>query len=138
MPGGLRIDERTVIGSSDIIKPEELYSLITGGKYYPHHVSLTSALCSPAWAWTSADDLQASRGASTIRLSFDYPINESHHIVVRGIEPFSSITLFGIMWKSDPRFQFYRSGWFYDETEKALYITITHSEQREELVISYE
>jgi hypothetical protein len=138
LPATLRIDERTVIGSLNVLLPEELYPLITDRTYYPHHVSLSGALGSQGWVWTSAQNFQASQGGSSIRLSFDYPVNETHHFVVSGIEPFSSITLFGIKWKSDPRFQFYRSGWLYDEAEKNLYAKITHSEQREELLISYE
>ncbi len=138
LPAVLRIDERTVINSSGTVKPEELYLLITGQLYYPHHVSLSENLGAPAWVWTSAENFEARRTGSSIRLSFDYPANETHHFMIHGIEPFSSMTFFGIRWKSDPRFQFYPSGWFYDEVEKTLYIKITHATRREEIAISYE
>jgi len=138
LPAVLRMDGRTVIGSSGYIKPEELYPLIAGGTYYPHYVSLSDAIGSRGWVWTAADDFQGRQSGSSIELSFTYPVDESHHLIISGIEPFSYITLFGIRWKSDPRFQFYGSGWFYDETKKALYVKITHSEEREELIISYE
>lgn len=138
LPAVLRMDGRTVIGSSGYIKPEEIYPLISGDTYYPHYVSLSNALGSRGWAWTAAEEFQGRQNGSSIELSFTYPVDESHHMIINGIEPFSFITLFGIRWKSDPRFQFYGSGWFYDEGRKTLFVKITHSQEMEEIVISYE
>ena len=138
LPAQLSTDERTVISSAGTLYPEAIYPLIAGGSYYPKHISLTNELGNRTWAWTSAENFVAERTGSRITISFEYPVDGTHHFILRGIEPFSFMTFFGIRWVSDPQFQIYGSGWLYDETEKMLYVKITHSRVREELVISYE
>lgn len=138
LPAALQTDERTVIGTSGILRPEELYPLITGEAYYPKHVSLTADLGARSWAWTLAENFEARRSGSRLVISFEYPVGRTHHFLLQGIEPFSSMTFFGIPWVSDPRFQIYGSGWLYDEAGKTLYVKITHSIEREELVIAFD
>ena len=138
LPAVLQTDERTVIDSSGTLKPEELYPFVAEKGYYPKHVSLTANLGTPAWVWTSAESFEALRTGSEVRISFAYPIGRTHHLILNGIEPFFSMRFFGIPWVSDPRFEIYGSGWLYDAAEKTLYVKITHSREREELVISYE
>ena len=137
LPERLTLDRRKVVDTTGSLYPEEIYRLVAGDRYYPKYVSLAADLGNGAWAWTSAENFRAERNGSAVRLSFDYPVDGTHHFIVRGIEPFSFMTFFGIRWVSDPQFQMYGSGWLYDAAEETLYVKITHTKSREELVISY-
>jgi len=137
LPASLAIDDGAVIATFGDLTPEAVYVIAAGKKYFPKHTSLSRGIGSPAWGWTAAENLQGVRNGRTVTISFDYPVGRTHHFVLRGIEPFAYMTFFGIPWVSDPMFQIYGSGWLYDETAKTLYGKITHSKNREELVISY-
>ena len=137
LPAELLLDERVVLGSDGGLRPEQIYDRIAGNTFLPKYISLSESLNPGAWVWTAGENFIARREGSTIRLSFDYLEDGTHHFLLRGLEPFTGISFFGIQWKSDPRFQFYGSGWLYNENEKTLYVKITHRNRNEQLIITY-
>ena len=137
LPATLLVADRIVTGTTGHIAPENLFSLLTEPRYYPHQVSLADPLGAGSWAWTSSENFEVRDNGTSATISFEYPKGGTHHFAVKGIKPFSRITFYGTLWKSDPRFQFYRTGWLYDQTAETLYVKITHNDPKEELVISY-
>ncbi|MBT3271546.1 MAG: hypothetical protein HN368_00205, partial [Spirochaetales bacterium] len=137
LPAIAKTDENTIANSSGAILPEEIYASLTGSDFYPHQVSLSESAGPGIWAWTVSNEFDVRKTPNGLVISFEYPVKSTHHFILKGIAPFSGISFFGIQWKSDPRFQFYNSGWLYSEADEALYVKITHSEVREELVIRY-
>jgi len=56
--------------------------------------------------------------------------------VMRGIESFTSLEMYGLAWGGDWRFQNYDvGGWFYDRERSVLYMKIRHKEKVERIRI---
>ena len=137
LPSSVTLSGPRVTGTAGTIKPEDMYNLLTDSVFYPRHVSLSSELGRGTWMWTMGENISVEQTGANVRLSFSASIGSTHHFVVRGIRPFTAIRMFDIPWKSDPRFQYYTSGWLYDTQSATLYVKITHRSDTETILITY-
>ncbi len=117
------------------IAPERVFRELSDNPYFPREVSLFSTDGPGVWMWTAAGNVEFASDEQSYTISFDFPVGSAHHLIVRGIKPFRSLTLFGIPWKSDPLFQNYTSGWVYEAETQTLFMKITHRTVRERVVI---
>ena len=117
------------------IVPEPIFVRLTQNGYMPREISLFESDGPGIWIWSAAGNFEVESTEDSYTLSFDFPVGFAHHLIFRGIEPFSTISLFGIPWKNDPLFQNYTSGWTYVEEQKTLYMKMTHRSIRERVVI---
>jgi hypothetical protein len=137
LPREVVLVEDSVVPSDELVPPEDIYSLFYQGSYVPREIGLTDVLGPGTYIWTAAEELTVTREQEEIVLEFDFPVGYTHHLTVRGIEPFQRAYMFGIRWNTDPYFQNYSSGWAYDADTKTLYVKIRHRAERERMVLSY-
>lgn len=137
--GGDGASRGGVVARADrILDAATLYPLVvTGNTYYPRAVSFAREAGAGVWAWTSAVSAKVSRPDSdTLRISARFPIGETHYMIVRGIKPFSRIEIYGMDFRTDPRFESYNSsGYVYDEESETLLLKMRHKAEVEEVVL---
>ena len=110
-----------------ILHAEKLYpAAIKDNPHYPHEESLALKAEPGIWAWTSAHDINVLKNDAKI---FSFRISaktgDTHYMIIRGIRPFYRIQVYGIDFRSDPRFEIYNSsGYVYDERTRTLLLKI--------------
>lgn len=137
LPARIFFEDGT-IRSTGVLPPEEIYPLITRSIFYPREVSIKQALGRGSWIFTSASKVTAESRGGTQRFTFSYPVNQTHYITIQGVKPFSRLQLLGINWKSDPIFQYYYSGQYYEEKTRTLYIKLKHRQPVEEVILYFD
>lgn len=135
LPEELHIDGTRIADGLFLIRPEDIYRFVSEGLYSPREISLFALAGPGTWLWTIADQVKVTKENKTYRISLNFPVGKTHHILIKGIGPLSSLTLYGQQWRSDPRFQEYGSGLFYDENTRSLYIKLAHRTNTEVITI---
>ena len=121
-----------------ILHAEKLYPVaIKDNPHYPHEESLALKAEPGIWAWTSAHDINVLKNDAKI---FSFRISaktgDTHYMIIRGIRPFYRIQVYGIDFRSDPRFEIYNSsGYVYDERTRTLLLKIKHKKDDEDIVL---
>ena len=121
-----------------ILHAEKLYpAAIKDNPHYPHEESLALKAEPGIWAWTSAHDINVLKNDAKI---FSFRISaktgDTHYMIIRGIRPFYRIQVYGIDFRSDPRFEIYNSsGYVYDERTRTLLLKIKHKKDDEDIVL---
>ena len=121
-----------------ILHAEKLYpAAIKDNPHYPHEESLALKAEPGIWAWTSAHDINVLKNDAKI---FSFRITaktgDTHYMIIRGIRPFYRIQVYGIDFRSDPRFEIYNSsGYVYDERTRTLLLKIKHKKDDEDIVL---
>lgn len=107
--------------------------------YYPHSNILAYENGNPVWAWNIATSLKYSKVANgTIIIDMEFPVGEIHHMIITGIEPFSSIEIYGLPYNSDPRFEIYNApGYVYIAETKTLLLKYRQRDSVERLRLFY-
>ncbi len=124
-------------GSETIAASASYPTAVTDNTWYPHVVSLSLSAKPGVWAWTSAQSLKVTEGADgVVKITARFPQGMTHYLVVRGIEPFHRILIYGMDFRTDPRFETYNSsGYRYNEETKTLYLKMRHKTEYEDVVI---
>ncbi len=117
----------------------ELYPILVQTKYYPHIEILNQANNKPIWAWTSAKNLNLSSDSNgTITLRIEFPVGQSHYIIVHNIEAFEAIEIYEMFFRTDPRFETYdSSGYVYDAANKNLLLKVKNKTAVETIKLYY-
>ncbi len=126
--------------SDALLGPSSLYPLVLpDNTWYPRAQSLATTAGAGIWAWTSAVDIVATKpSADSLKLSVRFPQGETHYMVARGIKPFSRIEIYGMDFRTDPRFESYNSsGYRYDQESETLFLKMRHKVEVEDVVIHY-
>ena len=90
--------------------------LITDNSFYPHLVVLERE--TPVWAWTVAQDMTYSVGEdNTVSFETSFSKSDTHYMIVHGVKPFTSIEIYGLAFRTDPRFETYNSSGYVYEPE---------------------
>lgn len=135
--------ERTgiVAQAESVLSPAVLYPLvITGSTWYPHAESLALQGFPGMWAWTSAQAVSVRETSKNVlKFTVRFPQGETHYMVVRGIKPFSRIQIYGMDFRTDPRFESYNSsGYRYNEETETLYLKMRHKAEYEDVILYFE
>lgn len=121
-----------------ILNAARLYpAVVTGNSWYPHALSLSAQAGPGVWAWTSAQSVKIVKtGDGVMTITARFPQGETHYMVLRGIKPFSRILIYGLDFRTDPRFESYNSsGYVYNEQTGTLYLKMRHKNEYEDVVI---
>ena len=111
-----------------------LYSGLKPSEYYPKAVLLESGL----WAWTASPSVKPSWSNGNLNISFSFPVNMTHHIILRGVKPFLKIQIHEMDWRTDNQFERYdSSGWVYYPQDQILVIKLRHRLPAESIKIVY-
>ena len=121
--------------SRTAVNTGRLHNILKPSGYYPRAAWLTG---DGHWAWTVSQSVRASFIDGDLNISVSFPANMTHHMIVRGIQPFYSIQIHGQAWRSDPQFERYdSSGWIYYQEEQILVLKLRHRTAIEDIRISY-
>ena len=94
--------------------------LVTDNSFYPHLVVLERE--APVWAWTVAQNMNYSVGEdNTVSFETSFTKSDTHYMIIHGVKPFTSIEIYGLAFRTDPRFETYNSsGYVYDQESETL------------------
>lgn len=124
-------------GATDRIPHTRVYRSLWPEREAPRAVSLINDDGTTVWAWTAAPS-RAVRDAEALDISVEFPVGETHYMLIRGIRPFEKIQLYGIDFRTDPRFERYdSSGWAYSASEQTLLVKMKHRSNVEHIRIFY-
>lgn len=126
-------DEKTIPAS--VVYP----ALVTGNTWYPHALSLAKDAGPGVWAWTVAQSVKVTKPAeNTLKIMTRFPQGETHYMVIRGIKRFYRISIYGMDFRTDPRFESYNSsGYRYNEETETLFLKMRHKSEYEDIVIYF-
>ena len=112
-----------------------LYNIINQEANYPKSVWLMD---NGLWAWTASSSVRASNIGGDTNISFNFPVNMSHYVIIRGVRPFNRIQIHGTDWRTDSQFERYdSSGWVYYPQDQILVLKLRHRETVENVRIIY-
>jgi len=124
------------IPSSTANSTAKYYRILGLGEYSPRAVVLSSG-DSHIWAWT-AGRIGFSNANNIMDISVNFPVNETHYMIIRGVKPFTKIQLYNMDYRSDPQFERYdSSGWSYIAAEQILLVKMKHKAEDEHIRIFY-
>lgn len=121
-----------------MLPPEDVYPLVMNdSSWYPRAVSLSREAGSGIWAWTAARSISVSKTPDgAVRYTVRFPRGQTHYMVLSGIDPFTRIQLYGMDFRTDPRFESYNSsGYRYNAATRTLYLKMLHRNEAEDIVI---
>jgi hypothetical protein len=140
LPAFLTVDENKQIkanSTAEKINTAQLYPFFPLAAYYPHAVDL--GYTQPGvWVWTASPGVTAVFQNNVLDISISFPVGWTHHLLVRGVPPFTKIQLRDMDYRSDPRFEQYNSpGWVYSASAQTLLIKMAHRSEEEHIRIFY-
>lgn len=124
--------------SDQQIPAARLYRSLAPEGYYPRALRIQAEGFPGLWTWTAASKVSASVDAGTLSVAVDFPVGETHYMMIRGVRPFAKIQLYDIDFRTDPRFERYdSSGWAYSASEQTLLLKMKHRSPTEYVRIFY-
>jgi len=115
-----------------------LFQLLQAGAYAPRAVALAAENSTGLWAWTGAVAATAKQADGMLDIAVDFPVGETHYLLVRGVKPFVRLQLYDIDFRTDPRFERYdSSGWAYSASEQTLLVKMKHRSPTEHVRIYF-
>jgi len=113
-----------------------LFNIHNPTDYYPRAAWLSD---SGHWAWTVSPSVNMSFTGNNMNLAVTFPVNMTHHLIIRGVRPFIRIQIHNIGFRSDSQFERYdSSGWVYYPDEQTLVLRLRHRANVETVRIIYQ
>jgi len=106
--------------------------------FYPHFEKITEEAGNKVWAWTCAKSISLDKDSSESVFTVDFPEGDTHYLIIKGIEPFNSIFIYDIAFRTDPRFESYNSsGYVYKKSTNTLLLKSRHKSEFEKIRLVY-
>ena len=107
--------------------------------YYPHFVKINVTDGNWIWAWTCAQDIRYKKDTdNSITLSIDFPTTYTHYLIIKGIPRFTTIYIYNVSFRTDPRFESYNSsGYVYQADTKTMLLKSRHKESTEDVRLEF-
>ncbi len=107
--------------------------------YYPHIKIINSNPDDIIWAWTCAKDIVESRDTEdNLTLTIDFPEEYIHYVIFKGLPKFTTIYIYDLAFRTDPRFETYNSsGYVYKENTYTLLLKSRHKSSNETVRMVY-
>jgi hypothetical protein len=122
----------------------ELYPIVVPhNTYYPHITIVANIENSgnnkPVWAWTIAQNINYTKQSNgDVTIAMDFPQGEINHSIFNGIKPFRRIDIYGMPFRTDPKFESYNSsGYVYNAETQTMFFKSLHKAQRETIKLYY-
>jgi hypothetical protein len=111
------------------------YNMIKSTDYSPRAALLTD---DGQWAWTVSPSVRTSYTDGNFNITFTYPANLTHYVIICGIRPFIRLQLYGADWRSEANFERSdSSGWVYYPQNQILIIKLRHRSTVENVRLIY-
>ncbi len=91
--------------------------LVTDNTWYPHVEVLAETADEKVWAWTCAKSAAIARTADETVITTNFPVSATHYMIVSGIPAFKSIEIYGLQFRTDPRFETYNSSGYVHQAD---------------------
>ena len=140
LPSQITISGNTILASSGILLPEDIYPLLTDNPYYPQRISLADHFGYGAWGYTSITNYTIFNEPGEFVLSFSNTPDRTHYLFFRGIpniDALDGMELFGLVWRNAPDFEIYSKGRYYDAESKTLMLKFFDDEVRQDIKLYY-
>jgi hypothetical protein len=121
--------------AAEVLEPEDVYHLARLSPYLPELRPL-GEVSPEAWIWSAAPLKSIASAGNDVTLTFSFAPRVPHNVLIRGLPPFSRMTLKGIAWRPDPAYARYFAGWFYDADKRSLALKLTQDRADEPIVIT--
>jgi len=123
--------------NAERLSAARVYKIIMPGEHYPHAAVIGSGV-NGLWTWTTAPLVSATQENNVLDIAASFPTGETHHMMIRGVRPFSKIQIYNMDYPTDPQFERYdSSGWVYSSQEQILTVKMKHREPMEHVRIFY-
>jgi hypothetical protein len=130
-------DENGETSTAERIAGAQVYPVLTLAAYYPRPADLT-VVQDGLWVWTASSETTAVFQNNVLEVSVSFPLGWTHHLLIRGVDPFSKIQLRDMDYRSDSRFEEYNSpGWVYSASQRTLLVKIVQRSEAEHIRIFY-
>ena len=125
--------------SFDLRTLGNLYPVIAyENTYYPHLEKIVDEAGSKLWAWTCAKSIVLEKDSGESSFIIDFPEGDTHYIIIKGVEPFNSIYIYDMAFRTDPRFETYNSsGYVYKKSTNTLLLKSRHKSESEIVKLIY-
>lgn len=130
----------TESSSFDLRTLSNLYPIIAFDNwYYPHFQKVYADDSNFIWAWTSAKSITRNKDVDgSITYTIDFPENLTHYVILKGLPQFSTIYIYNMAFRTDPRFETYNSsGYVYKQNTQTLLLKSRHKSQLENVRFEY-
>ena len=124
----------------DLRTTGEIYAILEeDNTFYPHMKFVHKEKGITTWAWTVAQSISYSKDEEgTITLATKFPQGATHYMILNNIEPFKNIEIYGMKFRTDPRFESYNSsGYVYNARTKTLFLKYRHKAETEIIKLIY-
>ena len=122
--------------SFDLRTLANLYPIIAYDNwYYPHLQIINKDFDDFMWAWTCARTISYEKESdNTLNLTIDFPEGYTHYIILKGLPHFSTIYIYDMAFRTDPRFETYNSsGYVYKQQSETLLLKSRHKTRKENI-----
>ena len=126
--------------SYDLRTLSNIYPIIAyNNKFYPHFEKIQTNDSNELWAWTCAQGISYQKDSDdSITLTIDFPEGYTHYLIVKGVPAFTSIYIYNMAFRTDPRFETYNSsGYIYKTQSGALLLKSRHKTRYETVRLEY-
>ena len=116
-----------------------LYPIVAyDNPYYPHLEKIRESGNELIWAWTCAKSIECKRDAGEINFTIDFPEGDTHYVIIKGVPQFSSIYIYDMAFRTDPRFETYNSsGYIFKKSTDTLLLKSRHKKRLETVRLIY-
>jgi len=112
-----------------------IHNILNPTDYNPKAIWITN---NGHWAWSASQSIRATTIDGNLNLAITFPVNMTHHVIIRGVQPFLGIQIHNMAWRTDSQFERYdSSGWVYYPEEQVLVLKLRHRATVENVRIIY-
>lgn len=122
--------------SFDLRTLANLYPIIAYDNwYYPHLQIINNDSNNLLWTWTCARAISYDKESDDVLdLTIDFPEGYTHYVIMKGLPQFSTIYIYDMAFRTDPRFETYNSsGYVYKQKSKTLLLKSRHKTRKESI-----
>ena len=128
------------IPASDLYTFAEIYPvLVSDNPFYPHFEFIGEDNENTVWAWTCASEVNYKKDEyRNTEIEIVFPQGLTHYVIIGGIPAFQKIQIYGIDFRTDPRFETYNSsGYVHLKNSDILLLKSRHRNERETVRLTY-
>lgn len=112
----------------------KFYNILNLGENNPRAARLTES----HWTWTVSSSVRASYTDGNLNISVNFPVNQTHYMIIYGVRQFLRIQIHGIDFRTDSQFEQYdSSGWMYYPQDQILILKLKHRVTVENVRVFY-
>lgn len=129
----------TESSSFDLRTLANLYPVLAyDNTFYPHLEKIRDEGGEKVWAWTCAKGIALDKDSVQATFTVDFPEGDTHYIIIKGVDPFNSIYIYDMAFRTDPRFETYNSsGYVYKKSTNTLLLKSRHKTEFETVRLVY-